>query len=73
MLQHEQIEELIRIISTWRQNLLIERIQSFSATFPVDFTHEYLEQLPEDRLRHLFLALCLQQKRIPKLQPAELI
>ena len=71
MLQHEQVEELIDIISSWHPPTLIERILSFPASFPVDFTNEFLQSLPPEKLRHLFLALCLQQQHIPELQNVE--
>ncbi|HWP39290.1 MAG TPA: hypothetical protein VNL70_00090 [Tepidisphaeraceae bacterium] len=65
MLQSQQIEELISLISTLDRATLIEQFQQYQASFPVDFTRDFLEQQPLERLRHLFLALCLQQQRMP--------
>ncbi len=65
MLHAEQVEELIRLVSALDRDLLITNIQTFRADFPVDFTSEFLSGLSVDRLRHIFLALCLQTKRFP--------
>ena len=37
------------------------------ATFPLDFTEQFLSQTSLDRLRHIFVALCLQQQHVPSL------
>ncbi len=66
MLHAEQVEELIRLVSALDRDLLVTNIQTFRANFPVDFTPEFLNELPEDRLRHIFLALCLQTQRFPE-------
>lgn len=65
MLHAEQVEELIRLVSALDRDLLITNIQTFRADFPVDFTPDFLQSLTVDRLRHIFLALCLQTKRFP--------
>jgi hypothetical protein len=31
----------------------------------VDFTADFLNRLPVDRLRHIFVAMCLQSQRMP--------
>lgn len=67
MLQSEQVEELIDLVTSLDRPALIEQFRSFRATFPIDFTREFLEAQPIDRLRHIFLALCLQQQRLPQL------
>jgi hypothetical protein len=38
---------------------------SFSGNFPVDFTPEFLEGLSLERMRHIFVALCLQSQQVP--------
>jgi hypothetical protein len=68
MLQAEQVEELVTLVSALDRATLVEQIDTFHASFPVDFTREYLDRLSLDRLRHLFMALCLQQQRMPQLQ-----
>jgi hypothetical protein len=32
----------------------------------VDFTNDYLGALPTDKLRHIFVAMCLQSQRLPE-------
>ena len=45
---------------------LTRQFLSFQAAFPVDFTPEFLAKLPVERLRHIFVALCLQSQRMPE-------
>lgn len=37
---------------------LIESILGVECSFPVDFTPEYLSTLSEEKLRHVYIALC---------------
>ena len=71
MLQTEQVEELITVVAGLDRQALVEQFRNFRASFPIDFTREFLERQPEDRLRHLFVALCLQQQRMPELAVPE--
>jgi len=71
MLQTEQVEELIDLVASLDRTALVQQFLNYRATFPVDFTREFLEAQPIDRLRHLFLALCLQQQRVPQLRTPE--
>jgi hypothetical protein len=68
MLQAEQVEELICLVSVLDRTTLIRQFSEFPARFPVDFTPAFLEKLPLDRVRHLFLALCLQCQHLPALE-----
>lgn len=60
-----QVEELICLVATLNRESLINQFKTYRANFPVDFTDEFLNTQPLDRLRHIFLALCLQSKRMP--------
>jgi hypothetical protein len=71
MLQSEQVEELIDLVASLDRPALIQQFHTFRASFPIDFTLEFLSAQPLDRLRHLFLALCLQQQRLPQLRTPE--
>ena len=62
-MQAEQVEELICLISAMDRATVTERLLGFNGTFPVDFTHDFLDALPLDRLRHILVALCLQTRR----------
>jgi hypothetical protein len=67
MLQPEQIEELICLVSVLDREALMLQFREIESSFPVDFTNEFLESLPLDRVRHIFLALCLQCRQLPRL------
>ncbi|HXE53418.1 MAG TPA: hypothetical protein VN541_10400 [Tepidisphaeraceae bacterium] len=67
MLASEQVEELICLVAAMDRPELIRQIHAYRATFPIDFTNEFLSSIPVDRLRHIFVALCLQQQHVPDL------
>lgn len=67
MLGAEQIEELICVVAAYDRPTLIEHISNYRANFPLDFTPEFLNTHPLDRLRHIFLAVCLQTQRMPEM------
>ena len=65
MLQSEQVEELINLVAGMDRQTVIQHMSEFPASFPVDFTPEFLEHTPIERLRHIFVALCLQTQQVP--------
>jgi hypothetical protein len=65
MLEMHQIEELIRIVSAMERDVITDRFLNHRGRFPVDFTPEFLDQLPLDRLRHVYVAYCLQTHTLP--------
>ncbi len=65
MLEPQQLESLIRIVSSLDRPALVDRLLSFDGAFPIDFTDEYLQQLSIDRLRHILVAVCLQAGQLP--------
>lgn len=66
MLQTHQIEELICLVAALDRNALVGQFNNYRASFPIDFTSEFLETQPLDRLRHIFVALCMQCQRLPE-------
>lgn len=70
MLASDQIEELICVLSTWDRDTLVSQFTAFRGSFPVDFTPEFMTGLPVEKLRHVFLALCLQNQRMPSMETA---
>jgi hypothetical protein len=67
MLQPDQVEELIRLVSALDRPALVRQFREFRASaFPVDFTPEFLATADLDRLRHIFVALCLQSQQMPR-------
>ena len=71
MLQPEHVEELICLVSSLDRPALVRQFGEFDATFPIDFTPEFLENTDLDRLRHIFVALCLQCQHVPELEMAD--
>ncbi len=65
MLQEPQIEDLICLVSTLDRTALTRQFLNFHGSFPVDFTPDFLEKLSVERLRHIFMALCLQNQHLP--------
>jgi len=70
MLESHQVEELICIVSSLDREALTQQFSSFRGNFPVDFTPEFLRGLSVDRLRHIFVAMCLQSQQLPELAEA---
>ena len=66
MLQSHQIEDLITAVAVLDRDALVHQFQAYPSTFPIDFTPEFLETVDLDRLRHIFLALCLQCQHVPE-------
>ncbi len=66
MLKAHQIEELINVVAALNKATLIEQFHAYRANFPLDFTNEFLEAQSLERLRHLFVALCLHTQRLPE-------
>ena len=67
MLQSHQVEELICLVASMDKPALTRQFLTFRGNFPVDFTPEFLDRLSVDRLRHIYVALCLQAQRLPTL------
>jgi hypothetical protein len=65
MLESHQVEELICVVASLDRATLTERFLTFRGSFPVDFTPEFLQALPVERMRHIFVALCLQAQQLP--------
>lgn len=66
MFKSGQLEELISLVSALDRDALIEQFHAYQSNFPIDFTPEFFEKTPVERLRHIFLALCLQCQRLPE-------
>lgn len=57
------IDELLCVVASWDRATLIQQFTSYPARFPIDFTPEFYQNQPVDRLRHIFVAMCLQNQR----------
>ena len=69
MLQSEQVEELICLVSSLDRDTLVTQFTRFPADFPIDFTPDFLREQPLERLQHIFVALCLHSQRMPEMTP----
>ena len=68
MLESQQVEELICLVSAMDRPTLVGQFRAFRASFPVDFTDHFLETTPVERLRHIYVALCLQCQHVPVME-----
>jgi len=66
MLNAEQIDEILALVATLDRASLCQLIREYRSSFPLDFTSEFLETVELDRLRHIFVAVCLQCQRMPE-------
>ncbi|MGB7159670.1 MAG: hypothetical protein WBD40_16505 [Tepidisphaeraceae bacterium] len=70
MLQSHQVEQLICLVSSLDRDALRNQFQNYPSGFPIDFSEEFLACQPLERLKHIFVALCLQNQRMPPSVPA---
>ena len=70
MLDAHQVEELICLVSAMDRASLVQQFREYPGKFPVDFTDEFLHHTPIERLRHIFVALCLQCHHVPEFEEA---
>lgn len=66
MLPPQQVEELVQLVCAMDRDALVRQFQHYHAQFPIDFTPEFLRTQPMERLRHIFVALCLHCQRLPE-------
>ena len=65
MLANDQVEELMNLVCGLDRKALIEQFEHYPASFPIDFTPEFLQRVPLERLQHIFVAICLQNQKMP--------
>ena len=65
MLEAHQVEELITLVCSMDRAAIKRHLLTFRGDFPVDLTPEFIDALPLDRLRHIYVALCLQAQQLP--------
>ena len=71
MLMPGQIEELISLVGSLDRTGLIRQFDEYQASFPLDFTPDFLTATPLERLKHIFVAVVLQSQRLPSEMAAE--
>ena len=65
MLASDEVEGLICQLATWDRTTLTDRFLNFDSRFPLDITPQFLSQMSDEHLRHVFLAVCLQNQKLP--------
>ena len=55
-------DELVLFIAGMNRQDIQQEIKNFQGRFKLDFTEEYLEAQPLDKLRHILFAALLQQQ-----------
>ena len=73
MLASDQIEEFISMVASMDRPALVHQFDNYRGNFPLDFTPEFLASLSVDRLRHIFLAVCLQNQRLPAIEAQSIL
>ena len=63
MLQASAMEDVIRLALSLDRPGVMREIRNFRGCFPIDFTSEFLESMSTDRLRHIYVAIVLQDRR----------
>ncbi len=71
MFQAQQVDELICLIASMDRGTIARRLLEFRGSFPVDFTPDFVERTDLDRLRHIYLALCMQTRQMPEMDTEE--
>jgi hypothetical protein len=65
MLGSAQIEDLMTLVASMDRASLVEQFHCYRGRFPVDFTEDFLNRTSLDKLRHIFVAMCMQNNRMP--------
>jgi hypothetical protein len=68
MLASDQVEEFVTLVASLDRQTLKQQLAEYRGNFPLDFTSDFLDSLSLDRLRHVFLAVCLQNQRLPQIE-----
>ena len=65
MLTSDQVDRLLCQLAAWDPDTLVREFVAYRSRFPVDATADFLRRQSPDRLRHVFFALCVQNRRLP--------
>ena len=57
------IEELLCTVATWDRDQLIHHFSAQQSRFPIDFTPDFYETQSVERLRHIFVAMFVQNRQ----------
>jgi hypothetical protein len=65
MWRTQQFDKIACLIARMDRPSVARNLRNFRAGFPVDLTAAFIESTDLDRLRHIYLALCLQARQMP--------
>ena len=57
------IDELLCTVATWDREQLIRQFTTHESRFPLDFTPDFYQTQSVERLRHIFVAVLVQNRR----------
>ncbi len=57
------IDEVLTTVATWDRQMLIQQFQTQQTCFPIDFTPDFYQTQSVERLRHIYVAMFVQNRR----------
>ncbi len=57
------IDEVLTTVATWDRQTLIQQFQSQQTRFPIDFTPDFYQNQSVERLRHIYVAMFVQNQK----------
>ncbi len=57
------LDELLCTVATWDREQLIRQFTHHESRFPIDFTPDFYQTQSVERLRHIFVAVCIQNRQ----------
>jgi hypothetical protein len=66
LLSTDQIDRLLCLLASWDRETLSWQIGRYASRFPLDLTPEFLRDQPVEHIRHVFFAVCVQNRRLPE-------
>lgn len=61
----QQFDDVVCLIAGMDRRTIALNLRTFRGRFPVDLTPDFIASTDLDRLRHIYLALCLQTRQMP--------
>ncbi len=58
-MKDDELDKLITRLASMDRRQLKDLLGSLATRFPLDFSDEFLAEIPTDKLRHVTLAACL--------------
>lgn len=62
------LDDVLVTIASMDRQTLIDQFHTYPAPFPIDFSDDFLEAQPIDRLRHVFAGLVMHCRIVPEVR-----